>query len=73
MAERMIKSEVAGTVWKIVAEVGATLSADDPIMILESMKMEIPVASPVDGELKRILVEEGEVIDEGHSLAVIAP
>lgn len=47
------------------------LSAQDPILILESMKMEIPVPSPIDGIITSILVEEGEIIGEGHELAVI--
>ncbi len=71
MAERIVRSEVAGVVWKIEAKVGETLSAQDPIMILESMKMEIPVPAPIDGIITRILVEEGEIIGEDHELAVI--
>lgn len=71
MAERIVRSEIAGVVWKIEAKVGETVSAQDPIMILESMKMEIPVAAPIDGIIIRILVEEGEIIGEGHELAVI--
>ncbi len=70
-AERIVCSEVAGVVWKIEAKVGETLSAQDPIMILESMKMEIPVPAPIDGIITRILVEEGEIIGEGHELAVM--
>ncbi len=71
MAERIVRSEIAGVVWKIEAKVGESVSAHDPIMILESMKMEIPVAAPIDGIITRILVEEGEIIGEGHELAVI--
>lgn len=71
MTERIVRSEVAGVVWKIEAKVGETVSAQDPIMILESMKMEIPVPAPIDGIITRILVEEGEIIGEGHELAVI--
>jgi len=71
MAERIVRSEVAGVVWKIEVKVGETVSAQDPIMILESMKMEIPVPAPIDGIITRILVEEGEIIGEGHELAVI--
>ena len=41
-----VKTEITGTVWKIVASVGATLGEEDAILILESMKMEIPVAAP---------------------------
>jgi acetyl-CoA carboxylase biotin carboxyl carrier protein len=71
MAERIVRSEVAGVVWKIEVKLGQKLSARDPIMTLESMKMEIPVHAPIDGIITRILVEEGEIIGEGHELAVI--
>ena len=66
-----VKADVAGTVWKITAQAGATLAAEDEIMILESMKMEIPVSAPVAGRLVRLLVAEGEVITEGQDLAEI--
>ncbi len=71
MAERIVRSEIAGVVWKLEAKVGETVSAQDPIMILESMKMEIPVPAPIDGIITRILVEEGEIIGEDHELAMI--
>ncbi len=66
-----VKTDITGNVWKIVAEVGADLSEDDPILILESMKMEIPVAAPEDGKLVEILVAEGDVATEGTVVARI--
>ncbi|MYZ50161.1 acetyl-CoA carboxylase biotin carboxyl carrier protein subunit [Propylenella binzhouense] len=66
-----VKTDITGNVWKIVAEVGAALSEDDPILILESMKMEIPVAAPEDGRLVEILVAEGDVATEGTVVARI--
>ncbi len=66
-----VKTEITGNVWKIVAEIGQTLEEDEPIVILESMKMEIPVAAPEDGVLKEILVEEGQVVTEGTVVARI--
>ncbi|MBV0893233.1 acetyl-CoA carboxylase biotin carboxyl carrier protein subunit [Paracoccus sp. Z118] len=66
-----VKTEITGNVWKIEAEVGQSLSEDDPIMILESMKMEIPVASPEGGTLVEILTAEGEVVTEGTIVARI--
>jgi acetyl-CoA carboxylase biotin carboxyl carrier protein len=66
-----VRSEIAGTVWKIEALVGATLGEDDPILILESMKMEIPVAAPESGTLLEILVAEGETVTEGRVVARI--
>ena len=69
MARIDVKTEITGNVWKIVAEVGAELEEDEPILILESMKMEIPVAAPEAGSLAEILVEEGETVTEGTVVA----
>ena len=66
-----VKTEITGNVWKVVAEIGQSLEEDEPIVILESMKMEIPVAAPEDGVLKEILVEEGQVVTEGTVVARI--
>ncbi|MEH6786884.1 MAG: acetyl-CoA carboxylase biotin carboxyl carrier protein subunit [Paracoccus sp. (in: a-proteobacteria)] len=66
-----VKTEITGNVWKIEAQPGQALSEDDPIMILESMKMEIPVTSPEDGTLVEILTAEGEVVTEGTVVARI--
>jgi len=71
MATAKVVTDVAGNVWKIVAKVGDKLEEDDTIMIMESMKMEIPVTAPKDGTLKEILVEEGEAIPEGETVAMI--
>lgn len=59
-----VKSEIAGKVWKIVAAVGDTVDEDDEIIILESMKMEIPVVAPAAGKIAEILVEEAESVQE---------
>jgi acetyl-CoA carboxylase biotin carboxyl carrier protein len=66
-----VKTEITGTVWKIEASVGAALGEDDPILILESMKMEIPVAAPESGTLVEILVAEGDTVTEGSVVARI--
>jgi len=66
-----VKTEITGTVWKIVASVGATLGEEDAILILESMKMEIPVAAPESGTLVEILVAEGDIVTEGSVVARI--
>jgi acetyl-CoA carboxylase biotin carboxyl carrier protein len=63
-----IRSEITGTVWKIVAQAGAVLQADDTIMVLESMKMEIPVIAPEDGSVVTLLVAEGDAVREGQDL-----
>jgi urea carboxylase len=70
MTTQTIRSEITGTVWKIVVQPGADLEADDTIMILESMKMEIPVVAPESGRVVTILVAEGAPVREGQDLAV---
>lgn len=65
-----VKSEIAGKVWKIVAKVGDTVAEDDEILILESMKMEIPVCAPGAGRVAEILVEEGESVQEEQVVAL---
>ena len=69
MAIINVKTEITGNVWKIVAKVGQNLEEDDPILVLESMKMEIPVAAPESGRLIEILVAEGETVSEGTIVA----
>lgn len=69
MAE--VKSEMVGTVWKIVVAVGDAVDADDTLVILESMKMEIPVDTPVAGTVKEILIKEGDVVQEGDVVAIV--
>jgi biotin carboxyl carrier protein len=71
MSSVKICTEVAGTVWKIVAANGATLAAGDVILIMESMKMEIPVEAPRAGKLVELRVAEGDVLKEGDVVAVI--
>lgn len=66
-----IKSEISGSVWKIIAEEGATLAADETILILESMKMEIPITAPKTGTLTKLLVAEGDMIGEGQPVATV--
>ena len=64
-----VKTEITGNVWKIVAKVGDQVEEDAPILILESMKMEIPVSAPEAGRVQAILVEEGQVVSEGSVVA----
>lgn len=67
----VVKSPVVGTVWKIEVAVGDAVSTDDDIMILESMKMEIPVEAEAAGTVVSIEVAEGDQVAEGASLATI--
>jgi biotin carboxyl carrier protein len=71
MAVVNVKSEIAGNVWKIQAKPGDRVEAEGEIVILESMKMEIPVLAPKAGIIKEIRVNEGEAIGEGHLIAVL--
>lgn len=71
MARRDVRSEVAGSVWKLVAEPGAVLEAGEAILILESMKMEIPVEAPLAGTLLEFCVAEEDPVEEGQVVAVL--
>lgn len=71
MAAIEVKSVVTGSVWKIEASVGQRLEPGDTIMILESMKMEIPVIAEDGGTLKEIKVAEGVAVSENQVVAVI--
>lgn len=71
MPSKRIESQVAGTVWKIERQVGAALGEGDTILIIESMKMEIPVDAPAAGTLHELLVAEGDTVSEGQVLAVV--
>jgi acetyl-CoA carboxylase biotin carboxyl carrier protein len=66
-----VKAELVGNVWKIEAKPGDRVEEDDILLILESMKMEIPVVAPVAGTVKEILVQEAQVVKEGQVLARI--
>ncbi|MFY9317640.1 MAG: biotin/lipoyl-binding carrier protein [Burkholderiales bacterium] len=66
-----VVAEVAGKVWKVEARPGASLAAEDTILILESMKMEIPVVAPRAGRLSSLLVKEGDAVKEGDPVAVL--
>jgi len=66
-----IIAEVAGKVWKIEAQPGTKLAAEDTILVLESMKMEIPVVAPAAGILKELQVKEGDAVAEGQVVAIL--
>ena len=71
MRRTEIVTEVAGKVWKIEARPGSRLAAGNTILILESMKMEIPVAAFCAGKLAELRVKEGEMLQEGDIVAVV--
>jgi len=71
VATEKVRAEIIGTVWKIVSQPGQQLAEEDTILIMESMKMEIPVIAPVKGTLASLLVKEGQEVSEGQDVAVI--
>ena len=72
MAETPIKSEIAGNVWKILKAPGDPVAEEEPVMILESMKMEIPVFAPREGTIAAITVAEGDAVTEDQVVARLA-
>lgn len=71
MAVERIKSEITGKVWKLMAKPGDRVELEQTIILIESMKMEIPVQAPANGLITKILVQEGEDITEGQDVAVL--
>jgi acetyl-CoA carboxylase biotin carboxyl carrier protein len=66
-----VEAQITGNVWKIEKAIGDAVAEGETILILESMKMEIPVEAPCAGRLSEIRVAEGQSIEEGAVLAVI--
>jgi biotin carboxyl carrier protein len=66
-----VRTEVAGNVWKVEVGVGQRVAAGDVLVIVESMKMEIPVEAPAAGTVAEIRVAEGEPVAEGAIVAVL--
>ncbi|HZU40697.1 MAG TPA: biotin/lipoyl-binding carrier protein [Solirubrobacteraceae bacterium] len=66
-----VEAHITGTVWKVEVEVGDTVQEGDTVVILESMKMEMPVEAEDEGVVKEILVEEGQSVSEGETLVVL--
>ncbi|MEV6228731.1 biotin/lipoyl-binding carrier protein [Saccharopolyspora shandongensis] len=67
-----IKAEMVANVWKVLVTEGMAVKADQELAVLESMKMEIPVLSETDGVVTRLAVAEGDAVNEGDLIAVIA-
>ena len=66
-----IRAEMVANVWKVVASVGDTVAEGDTLVILESMKMEIPVLAESGGQVSALAVAEGDVVQEGDLIAQI--
>jgi acetyl-CoA carboxylase biotin carboxyl carrier protein len=71
MARIEVKSEITGTVWQITKQPGDKVEAGDTLIVIESMKMEIPVITEDGGTVKEILVKQKEPVAEGQVVAVI--
>jgi biotin carboxyl carrier protein len=67
-----IKAHITGVVFEVTAKPGDTVAAGDPVIVLESMKMEIPVEAPRAGTVTEIRVAEGQTVQEGETVALIA-
>jgi biotin carboxyl carrier protein len=67
-----VHAEMVSSVWKVLVEAGAQVAAGDTLVILESMKMEIPVLTERSGVVQEMHVVEGEVLQEGDLIAVVA-
>ncbi len=66
-----VEAHITGTVWKIEVAVGDTISEGDTVVILESMKMEMPVEAEDPGVVKEIRCAEGQSVSEGETLVVL--
>jgi acetyl-CoA carboxylase biotin carboxyl carrier protein len=66
-----VEAHITGTVWKIECSVGQEIAEGDTLLILESMKMEMPVEAEDEGTVKQIAVSEGQAVSEGDTLIVL--
>jgi acetyl-CoA carboxylase biotin carboxyl carrier protein len=66
-----IEAHITGTVWKIEVKVGDTVEEGDTVVILESMKMEMPIEAEDEGTVAKITCEEGQAVNEGDTLVVL--
>lgn len=66
-----IKAHITGVVFQLTAKPGDRVNAGDPVVVLESMKMEIPVEAPRAGAVREILVQEGQTVQEGETVALL--
>ena len=70
MAEE-VRAPLAGNLWKVIVEVGATVQEDDELVIIEALKMENPIYAPCDGKVASIHVKEGDNIEEDDLLVTL--
>ena len=68
-----IAAHITGTVWKVQAAVGDNVAEGDTLIILESMKMEMPIEAPSSGKVSELRCAEGQAVEEGQVLMVLEP
>lgn len=66
-----VKATMAGSIWKVVVSAGEEVEEDQDIVILESMKMEVPIPAEEAGTVRKITVAEGDFVNEGEVIAII--
>jgi acetyl-CoA carboxylase biotin carboxyl carrier protein len=66
-----VLASMAGNVWKVLVKAGDQVEEDQDVVILESMKMEIPIAAEFDGTVKEVKVNEGDFVNEGDVIVVL--
>lgn len=71
MAEHRVKAEVSGRIWKIEALAGQQVAEGDTLLVVESMKMEIPLSAPIAGTVQAIHVAEGDMVEEDQVLVLL--
>lgn len=71
MARIEVKSEITGTVWQLTSKPGDRVESGDTLLVIESMKMEIPVITEDAGVVKEVLVKEKDAVSEGQVVAIL--
>ena len=66
-----VRAHITGSIWKVECAVGDTIAVGDEVMIIESMKMEMPVEAPAAGTVEKIHVKEGQAVSEGDTLVTL--
>lgn len=66
-----VKAHITGVVFQVTSKAGDRVAAGDPVIVLESMKMEIPVEAPRDGTVREVTVAEGQTVQEGDTVAIL--
>ena len=71
MADVKIRADVSGSIWKVLVQPGDRVAAGDDLFVIESMKMEIPVAAPASGTVLSVAVKESDQIEENQVIATL--